>query len=87
MEWVLRRCSGEDIADPSPIGFIPKKDTINIKGLEGLDMEKLFSIPKDYWEEECQSLRKYYDEQLGGDLPQAVCDELNALEERLLKKD
>lgn len=83
MEWVLRRCNGEDIADPSPIGFIPKKDTINIEGLEGLDMKKLFSIPKHYWMEECQSLRKYYDEQLGGDLPQAVCDELNALEKRL----
>ncbi|XP_020610165.1 phosphoenolpyruvate carboxykinase, cytosolic [GTP]-like [Orbicella faveolata] len=83
LEWVLRRCSGEDIADPSPIGFIPKSDTINTQGLEELDMEKLFSIPKDYWMEECQSLRKYYDEQLGEDLPQAVRDELNALEGRL----
>lgn len=80
---MLKRCSGEDIADPSPIGFIPKNDTINIEGLGGLDMKKLFSIPKDYWIEECQSLRKYYDEQLGEDLPQAVRDELNTLEERL----
>lgn len=83
MEWVLRRCSGEDIAEPSPIGFIPKDDTINVEGLEELDMKKLFSIPKDYWMGECQSLRKYYDEQLGEDLPQAVRDELNALEARL----
>ena len=80
---MLRRCSGEDIADPSPIGFIPKNGTINVQGLKELDMEKLFSIPKDYWMEECQSLRKYYDEQLGEDLPQAVRDELHALEGRL----
>lgn len=46
-------------------------------------MEKLFDIPKDYWLEECQYLRKYYEDQLGADLPQAVRDELNALEERL----
>ncbi|KAJ7381504.1 Protein kinase C-like 1 [Desmophyllum pertusum] len=83
LEWVVRRCDGEDIADPSPIGFIPKNGTINTEGLGNLDMEKLFSIPKDYWLEECQSLRAYYDEQLGDDLPQAVQDELNALEQRL----
>ena len=46
-------------------------------------MEELFSIPKDYWLEECQSVRQYYDEQLGEDLPQAILDELNALESRL----
>lgn len=83
LEWVLRRCDGEDIADPSPIGYIPKNGTINTEGLGKLDMKKLFSIPKDYWIEECRSLRKYYEEQLGEDLPQAVQDELNALEKRL----
>ena len=46
-------------------------------------MKQLFSIPKEYWLEECQSVREYYDEQLGEDLPQAVMDELNALEKRL----
>lgn len=46
-------------------------------------MEKLFDISKDYWLEECQYLRKYYEDQLGADFPQAVRDELNAQEERL----
>ncbi|PFX19618.1 phosphoenolpyruvate carboxykinase, cytosolic [GTP]-like [Stylophora pistillata] len=83
LEWVLRRCDGEDIAEPSPIGFIPKNDSINAEGLGELNMKELFSIPKDYWLEECRSLRQYYEEQLGDDLPNAVRDELNALEERL----
>lgn len=83
LEWVVRRCNGEDIVDPSPIGFIPKNDTINTEGLGHLDMKQLFSIPKDYWLEECQSLRQYYDEQLGEDLPQAISNELHALESRL----
>lgn len=71
------------MANVSPIGYIPKPDTINIDGLGEIDMEKLFEIPKDYWLEECEYLRTYYEEQLGEDLPQAVQDELNALEERL----
>ena len=69
--------------DASPIGFIPKDDTINTEGLGTLDMKELFSIPKDYWLKECQSLRQYYEEQLGEDLPQAVRDELHALESRI----
>lgn len=83
LEWILKRCDGEDVADESSIGFIPKPDTINTEGLPPIDMEKLFEIPKDYWLEECNNLRTYYEEQLGEDLPQAVLDELNALEERL----
>ena len=80
---MARRCDGEDIVDTSPIGFIPKNDTINTEGLGTLNMQELFSIPKDYWLDECQSLRQYYDEQLGEDLPQAVRDELDALVSRL----
>lgn len=83
LEWILKRCDSGDVADESPIGFIPKPGTINTEGLPPIDMEKLFEIPKDYWLEECNNLRTYYEEQLGEDLPQAVLDELNALEERL----
>lgn len=84
LEWVLKRCKNEDVADVSSIGYIPKPDAINIEGLsEPPEMDKLFNIPKDYWLEECKSLRQFYDEQLGEDLPTAVLDELNALEERL----
>lgn len=84
LEWVLRRCDNEDVADVTPIGYVPKPGTIDTEGLDPTpDMEKLFQIPKDYWLEECQNLREYYDEQLGEDLPKAILDELNALEERL----
>ena len=84
LEWVLRRCDNEDVADVTPIGYVPKPGTINTEGLDPTpDMEKLFQIPKDYWLEECQNLREYYDEQLGEDLPKAILDELNALQERL----
>ncbi|XP_068700852.1 phosphoenolpyruvate carboxykinase [GTP], mitochondrial-like [Montipora foliosa] len=84
LEWILKRCDdNQDVSDASPIGYIPKPDAIDITGLGDIDMDKLLHIPKDYWLEECKRLREYYDEQLGDDLPQAVLDELNALEERL----
>ncbi|XP_029202251.1 phosphoenolpyruvate carboxykinase [GTP], mitochondrial-like [Acropora muricata] len=84
LEWVLKRCKNEDVADVSPIGYIPKADAINVEGLsKPPEMDKLFNIPKDYWLEECKNLHQFYDDQLGEDLPTAVLDELNALEERL----
>ena len=83
LDWVLKRCNDEDVQDASPIGNIPKVDSINTEGLGEINWDKLFDIPKDYWLEECQDLRKYYEEQLGNDLPQAIRDELSALEERL----
>ena len=80
----MKRCDdNQDVSVASPIGYIPKPDAIDITGLGDIDMEKLLHIPKEYWLEECKRLREYYDEQLGDDLPQAVLDELNALEERL----
>ncbi|KAK3752023.1 hypothetical protein QZH41_009343 [Actinostola sp. cb2023] len=83
LEWVFRRAEGEDVADVTPIGYIPKKGELNISGLGEIDMDQLFSIPKDYWLAEIGNLRTYYEEQVGEDLPQAILDELNALEKRL----
>lgn len=80
----MKRCNDEDVADATPIGYVPKPGTINTDGLDKpVDMEKLFAIPKDYWLEECESLRKYYEEQVGEDLPKEITDELNALVARL----
>jgi phosphoenolpyruvate carboxykinase (GTP) len=83
LEWIFKRAGGEDVADVTPIGHVPKKGSLNIEGLGDIDMEELFSIPKEYWLEELQQLRKYWDEQVGEDLPTAIMDECKALEERL----
>ena len=83
LEWIFRRCNNEDLAEVSPIGFVPKNDTLNLDGLGDINMKELFSVPKEYWLEECKSLRTYYEEQLGDDLPEEIRNELNALEQRL----
>lgn len=83
LEWVFHRLDGQDVAEKSAIGYIPKKDTINIDGLGPIDMDELFRLPKEFWQNECKEIRKYFDEQVPQDLPAEVANELNTLEERV----
>ncbi|XP_015183101.1 PREDICTED: phosphoenolpyruvate carboxykinase [GTP]-like [Polistes dominula] len=84
LDWILRRIENENIARDSPIGFIPKIDSLNLKNLkEDIDLEELFRIPKSFWQKEVKDLRKYFDEQVGNDLPQAILSELDNLERNI----
>lgn len=85
LEWIFNRTSAqENIATKSAIGYIPTENALNLKGLqEEVDMGGLFDLPKDFWQEECSSIRKYFDEQVNVDLPEKITDELNDLEKRV----
>lgn len=53
LDWILRRCDNQDCAEKTPIGLVPKLGQINLSGLKDqVDMEELFSIPKEFWTEE-----------------------------------
>jgi phosphoenolpyruvate carboxykinase (GTP) len=83
IEWIMRRCNGEDIAEKSPIGWIPNKGSINMEGLGDINEDELFSVPKDYFLDDIQETRKYLDEQVGIDLPTVIKKELADQEERI----
>ncbi|XP_028392701.1 phosphoenolpyruvate carboxykinase, cytosolic [GTP]-like isoform X2 [Dendronephthya gigantea] len=84
LDWILRRCDGqEDIAAPSPIGLLPKNNSLNLDGLGEINMRELMSVPKDYWLKEVEAIRNYFHDQLSTDIPSAIVDELNNLEERV----
>lgn len=84
LEWVLKRCEGADVAQSSPIGLIPKPGSINTVGMkESINWQELFSLPKDFWEEEVCDLEKYYEDQFGNDLPNAISEELHKLKQRI----
>lgn len=86
LDWVLKRCEGEDVAQHSPIGLIPKPNSINVEGLEeSIDWNELFSLPKEFWQDEVEDLEKYFSEQFGNDLPNAISEELHKLKERVQK--
>ncbi|GLH11150.1 Phosphoenolpyruvate carboxykinase [GTP] [Gryllus bimaculatus] len=86
LDWILRRIDNEDIAEVSPIGYIPKKDSLRLEGLqEHIDLDQLFSLPKNFWQQEVEDIAKYFSEQVGEDLPSAIAQELAALKERINK--
>ncbi|CAF1458741.1 unnamed protein product, partial [Rotaria sordida] len=82
LDWIIRRTNGEDIADASAVGFLPKKDSINLQGLI-VNWEKLMSVPKDYWISDIEETLKWLDEQLGDDLPHDIRVQIEQQKQRL----
>jgi len=83
MEWIMSRIDNKDVATPSPVGLIPAPGALNLKGLEDVDMTELFHLPKDFWTQEVAEIEKYFDEQVGDDLPNEIREELNKLHNRV----
>ena len=84
LDWIFRRCDGEEnIATPSPIGLLPSNDALNLEGLGKIEMKELMSVPKDYWLNEVEAIRKYLDDQLSSDVPSEIKQELDDLEKRV----
>ncbi len=64
---------------------MPKQGTIETQGLtENIDFEELFSVPREFWLDECERIKSYFGDQVGDDLPQEIWNQLNSLKERLL---
>jgi len=83
LDWVLKRCDGEDVAMKSPVGYLPKKESFNLDGLPDINWNELFSTPKDFWQTEAAAIRKYFDDNIGSDLPPQISQEVTKLEQRL----
>lgn len=85
LDWICRRLEGEDSARETPIGLVPKEGALDLRGLGAIDTTQLFSLPKDFWEQEVHDIRSYLTEQVNQDLPKEVLAELEALEARVRK--
>ncbi|XP_072947946.1 phosphoenolpyruvate carboxykinase [GTP]-like isoform X3 [Epargyreus clarus] len=79
LDWVLRRCDGEPCHQDTPLGLLPAPGALNTEGLGPLNMEELFSIPRDFWMQEADCIEKYFTEEVGEDLPQEMWEELSKL--------
>nr|CDS27807.1 phosphoenolpyruvate carboxykinase [Hymenolepis microstoma] len=82
IDWCLRRCNGEDIAEESPIGLLPKKGTLDMSNLK-CDWDAIFHLDKAYLLEDIDETTKFLDDQVGVDLPQAVRHELEEQKKRI----
>ena len=92
LDWIIRRVEGKVDAVETPIGFLPKKGDINLKGIEDevtSEVEdKLLAVDVDLWKKEIAEMRRYYNDDIkakGGNIPQALFDELDKIEARLNK--
>ena len=85
IDWALRRCDGEDIADETPLGYVPKQGTLNLEGLSDskVDQNELFKLNKSELEEDIAETEQYFDEQLPGQLPPPLQQEMVKLKERI----
>lgn len=84
LEWMLERVDGEVAAQESPIGLLPREDSLNLEGLDisAEDLAELFAIDKESWLQEADSTAAFFDT-FEGRVPAAVQQQLEALRGRL----
>mgnify|MGYP003072168756 FL=1 len=84
LEWIFDRTDGKAGAHETAIGYLPSIKDLNTSGLNvsNEDVELLLDVNRDAWVNEAKSIEAHF-AGYGDKMPQALYDELNALEERL----
>ncbi|MXV85075.1 phosphoenolpyruvate carboxykinase (GTP) [Candidatus Poribacteria bacterium] len=87
LKWIVERVSGTGEAVETPIGYLPKSGAIDTSGLDVTDdqMAELLDVNVEEWLNEIESIREHY-ARFEETLPEALSDELAALETRLREK-
>ena len=90
LDWIIKRVDGEVDAVETPIGYLPKAEDINLKGIEDEvtpdALKMLLTVDKEEWKKEIAEMRRYYDEDItakGGHVPAALYAQLDKIEARL----
>ena len=84
LKWVFERVEGTGVAVETPIGNLPAAGALDLTGLDipAADIQRILSVDVEGWKKEAEAIGGYYDT-FGDRLPQALRDELNALQARL----
>ncbi|HTT01840.1 MAG TPA: phosphoenolpyruvate carboxykinase (GTP) [Steroidobacteraceae bacterium] len=84
LAWMLERAAGTAGALEAPIGWLPRPEDINTRGLDvGADaLRELTAVDPALWRKEAADVRKYL-ERYGERLPKGVLAQLDALDARL----
>ena len=87
LKWIVERVSGKGEAVETPIGYLPGASAIDTSGLDVTDeqMAELLDVDVEEWLNEIESIREHY-ARFEETLPEALSDELAALEARLREK-
>jgi phosphoenolpyruvate carboxykinase (GTP) len=87
LKWIVERVSGKGQAVETPIGYLPAPGAIDTNGLDVTDEQiaELLNVDVEEWLNEIESIREHY-ARFEETLPEALSDELAALEARLREK-
>ena len=87
LKWIVERVSGKGEAVETPIGYLPAPGAIDTNGLDVTDEQiaELLNVDVEEWLNEIESIREHY-ARFEETLPEALFDELAALEARLREK-
>jgi len=84
LRWIADRCEGKVPAVETPIGVVPRKQDLDISGLD-MDpstLDVLLSIDSDAWRQEVDAIGKHLAE-FGNRVPSQLHDELKGVARRL----
>jgi phosphoenolpyruvate carboxykinase (GTP) len=84
LKWVFERVSGRGKAVDTPIGRLPTRDALDLRGLDisAADLDTILSVDVEGWLAELPTIEEHY-ARFGDRLPQGLRDELAKLERRL----
>jgi phosphoenolpyruvate carboxykinase (GTP) len=84
LEWMFRRCDGQAEAEESLLGLVPAEGQIDIEGIDVNErgMRELHAVDPEALRDQVPQMRQHF-AQFGDRLPQAIHDQMEALEKRL----
>jgi phosphoenolpyruvate carboxykinase (GTP) len=84
LEWIFNACDNTVETIDTPIGFVPNKKDINVKGIDSVaaNLDELLSVNAEKWLEECELINDHY-ANFGTYLPKELAEEFVALKNRL----
>jgi phosphoenolpyruvate carboxykinase (GTP) len=84
LSWIFGRIEGSADAVETPIGFVPKKESIDISGLAGQTekMDEVLKVDKAAWLDECDLIAEHQ-AKFGDRLPKEMANQFEALKSRL----
>lgn len=86
LEWIIKRVEGSAKGRATPVGIVPDKGELNLKGLDITenDMKKLFEIKPEEWKGELEDV-KIFLRQFADTMPEEMWQEYKDLESKLGK--
>jgi phosphoenolpyruvate carboxykinase (GTP) len=84
LQWIFERVEGKASAAETAIGYVPKSDSINTAGLNGVskDMPELLSVDKAKWADELELIKEQF-AIFGDRLPLELNNQVDAISVRL----